>query len=271
MAYNRCADAAAMDVDKPELAKHYQRDSAPQNSVGLVVIEKAKISPGQKGIDIGAGVGYLARIAAKEVGPDGHVTAVDRVQRTLIAGTEALENLSSVVGDAHYLSKLFADGSLDFAYSNCVWHWLWDRILATRQTHDVLKPQSRFVFSSGSSEHPFELPGLIREVISQEAFKDYPGAAKVTKFSTYEEITNLAKETGFHAEEINPYYSLIKRSNARYMFDFFNASSSNIFGALPDHLQHLAEEALIKKISALSKNGSIEIELTVWICVFIKK
>ncbi|MFN8574495.1 MAG: methyltransferase domain-containing protein [Gemmatimonadaceae bacterium] len=84
------------------------------NPITTQLFSRAGIGPGQHVLDVGSGVGDVALIAARLVGPNGSVTACDMDADALgvlerRAAAEGLSNVSTITGDVHAigLSRTF--------------------------------------------------------------------------------------------------------------------------------------------------------------------
>jgi arsenite methyltransferase len=89
------------------------------------VAEFADLRPGMRVLDLGCGAGLDAQIAARRVGPDGHVTGIDysedMLERARSAATESgLGNLEFYLADAERLPV--PDASFDVALVNGIFN-----------------------------------------------------------------------------------------------------------------------------------------------------
>ncbi len=93
-------------VDTPLPIGGGQTISAPH--MVAIMVEKLDLSPGQRVLEIGAGSGYHAAVAAELVRPGGHVYTVERVESL---ARFADDNLSRA-GYSDTVTVIIADGSL---------------------------------------------------------------------------------------------------------------------------------------------------------------
>ena len=93
-------------VDTPLPIGEGQTISAPH--MVAIMAEKLELSPGHRVLEVGAGSGYHAAVAAELVSPGGHVYTVERV-KSLARFAE--DNLSRA-GYSDTVTVIFADGSL---------------------------------------------------------------------------------------------------------------------------------------------------------------
>ena len=60
-----------------EYERLIQQGNRISDPLTKMLLEAAGLAPGMRVLDLGAGAGNVARLAAEIVGPTGHVTAVD--------------------------------------------------------------------------------------------------------------------------------------------------------------------------------------------------
>jgi SAM-dependent methyltransferase len=107
------------------------------NPTGLAAIE-----PGDTVLDLGSGAGFDCSIAAREVGPDGHVIGVDmtpemvETARANVAGEDPLVEFR--LGEIEHLPV--AEAAVDVVISNCVINLSPDKPQVFAEAHRVLRP-----------------------------------------------------------------------------------------------------------------------------------
>jgi ubiquinone/menaquinone biosynthesis C-methylase UbiE len=112
------------------------------------ILQALDLKAGQQVADIGAGTGFFSLMMAREVGPVGHVYAVD-IAKNFVDGILAradaagLHNVSGVVNDQN--SVMLAPASLDLVFISDTYHHFErpDSILAS--IHQALKPGGEMV------------------------------------------------------------------------------------------------------------------------------
>ncbi len=105
------------------------------------------LAPGETVLDIGCGAGMDTLIAARQVGPGGHVIAVDMTSAMLdkaerCAARVGLANISFREGFAESLPA--EDGTVDVVISNGVINLCPDKLAVVKEIRRVLKPGGRF-------------------------------------------------------------------------------------------------------------------------------
>lgn len=110
----------------------------------------AALRPGETVLDLGSGAGVDAFIAAKAVGPEGHVIGVDMTPEMLAraranAQRSGFANVEFRLGEIEHLPVESA--SIDVVLSNCVINLVPDKGAAFAEIHRVLRHGGRFCIS----------------------------------------------------------------------------------------------------------------------------
>ena len=105
-----------------------------------------ELKRGQKVLDIGSGAGFDSILAAKMVGPKGHVTGVDMTpeMRAKARSNVALLGLHNVEFEDGLAEQLpLEDSSVDVVISNGVINLCPDKLAVYREMYRVLQPGGR--------------------------------------------------------------------------------------------------------------------------------
>jgi len=131
------------------------------------MLDLAGLAPGQRVLDVAAGTGEQTLLAARRVGPTGHVVATDISAPMLGIAAEAarqngLSNVETLLMDARQLD--FESGSFDAAISRLALMLIPERAKALAEIDRVLRPGGRLaaiVLSSAEANPYSELPMAI--------------------------------------------------------------------------------------------------------------
>ncbi len=116
---------------------------------------EAGIGPGQRILDLGSGVGDVAMLAARFVGPSGAVVGVERDPRTIArararVAEAGLHNVSFTQSDASHVAS---DKPFDAAVGRFILMFLPDPVAVLRSVAQLVRPGGTIAFQEPSLAH----------------------------------------------------------------------------------------------------------------------
>jgi SAM-dependent methyltransferase len=127
----------------------YERYFVPVIATPLAteLIGAAALNAGERVLDVGCGTGIVARLAAREVGPEGVVEGVD-VNPGMLAVAKAASGAASIGWhEASAESMPFGDDTFDAALCQMSLQFVEDPPKALEEMRRVLKPKGRAVLN----------------------------------------------------------------------------------------------------------------------------
>lgn len=157
--YTQAAHTPAEDILNPAtypepLIEHVPLDARVRSyGCGSPVLDAA-LRPGERVVDLGSGAGVECFIAARQVGPQGHVIGVDMLPAMLDRARAGAEGVADRLGYRNVefrhgvLEELpLADASVDVMLSNCVLNLSVHKRRTFRGIYAALRPGGRLVVS----------------------------------------------------------------------------------------------------------------------------
>ena len=151
----------------------------------------ASLKPGQTVLDLGAGAGFDAFLAARAVGPEGRVIGVDMTPEMVAkarsnAKKSGRRNVEFRLGEIEALPV--ADATVDVIISNCVINLCPDKRPVYSEAFRVLRPGGRIAVSDV----------VAREELSDEVKRDLALHSGCLAGATlHDELIRILKEAGF--------------------------------------------------------------------------
>ncbi|MBI3700788.1 MAG: methyltransferase domain-containing protein [Afipia sp.] len=172
-----------------------------------ILIERAKIKPGERVLDIGCGCGASTFVLAQKTGSSGHVTGLDISEPMLGRARELTPQgapIDFVLADATVYD--FKPASVDMLFSRFGVMFFADPTASFKNMRKALRPNGRMIFACWRT--PRENPMLIMPL--QEAYKHVPKLPEVKPedpgpfaFADDQRLKSILSAAGFASVEID--------------------------------------------------------------------
>ncbi len=185
-----CESAGESGVYSPEALVDLPADAIRASRGCADPISMADLSYGDRVLDLGCGGGIDCLLAAKLVGPEGHVVGVDMTDEMLeIANKNLAESgLTNVDFVKAYLEEMpFEDSSFDLVISNCVINLCADKRQVLSEAARVLSSNGKISVADIIELQPISEP-------TRSDLCDYMGSGSVLNVHDYEK---MLAELGF--------------------------------------------------------------------------
>jgi SAM-dependent methyltransferase len=189
-----CGTAAPVDSSAIGYSEAEQQSAPEGADLGLGCGNPqtiASLQPGERVLDLGAGAGFDAFLAARQVGPTGQVIGVDMTPEMVarargnVSRTD-LHNVDFRLGEIEHLPV--PDSSVDVVMSNCVINLSTDKPAVFREAYRVLAPGGRLAISDIIALR--ELPPAVRNDLTA-----YTGCVSGAALTT--EVEGMLRDAGF--------------------------------------------------------------------------
>lgn len=239
----------APTVDHPrvrswlEIREPLERQLEP---LGQAALKALRLSPGERVLDIGCGIGGTPAALAAAVGAQGEIVGLELLQAAVQVAERdpgLPDNVSFVCGDAQ--DHPFETGSFDAVFSRFGVMFFADPTTAFRNLKRALRPTGRlgFVcwrrFEENELDHlplraaaPHLPPKLVSETTSSGWFS----------FSDSDCVRAILGDAGFVDIEMTPHDELVGSGSLRAMVDV--CSRVGALGAILREHPHLSPEAV---------------------------
>ena len=174
-------------------AEIYERSLVPAVFApwAALLIEQAKLQPGERVLDVACGTGVVARRVAQHIGPTGKVIGLD-LHADMLAVARSLPELPGAsIGwqEGNALALPFSDETFDVVLCQQGLQFFSDRPAALREMHRVLVPGGRVVLSVWG---PLERnPGHAALVRALERHLDTAAASAMRSFFALGEVREV--------------------------------------------------------------------------------
>nr|WP_145156480.1 class I SAM-dependent methyltransferase [Paenibacillus terrae] len=218
-----------------------------------LMLQAADLKPGQKVLDIAAGMGEQSFMAARLVGSEGSVVATDISEGMLqiastLAQEEGIANLSTFVMDAQHLD--FPPQTFDAAISRHGLMFIPRLDQALTGIYHVLRDGAAFaalVWSNAENNPVLSLPmQILQEVTGLELPMEETN--KVFSLSNPEELSDIFKGAGFKDVDIRPVRHLQRISSIKELLLHQKEMASGMMGKGLGSIDDEIRSRLISKI-----------------------
>ena len=177
------------------------KSAAMGRPVTETLADYAQPRAGMKVLDLASGTGEPAITLATQVGPDGHVIALD-LSRDLLeiaegrARARGLTNFTTRQADAHSLP--FSDDSFDLATSRFGVMFFRDPVAALSELRRVLRPGARACFLAwGTFEQPYwqSTMGVVHRHVGGDLLE--PDGPNPFRFAETGSLSDVLRNAGF--------------------------------------------------------------------------
>ena len=187
----------------------------------------ARLMKGEVVLDLGSGAGLDCFLAARQVGPEGHIIGVDMTPDMISKARRAAEeggygNVEFRLGEIEHLPV--ADNSVDLILSNCVINLSPEKAQVFRDAFRVLKPGGRLAVSDVVAT--CEMPDAVKRNLDQHA-GCVAGAALVS------DVEEMLRAAGFRDISV-----AVKEESRSFIKDWFPGSG------VEDHVASATIEAI---------------------------
>lgn len=177
------------------------KSAAMGRPVTETLADYAQPRAGMKVLDLASGTGEPAITLATQVGPDGHVIALDLSQDLLEiaegrARARGLTNFTTRQADAHSLP--FSDDSFDLATSRFGVMFFRDPVAALSELRRVLRPGARACFLAwGTFEQPYwqSTMGVVHRHVGGDLLA--PDGPNPFRFAETGSLSDVLRNAGF--------------------------------------------------------------------------
>ena len=185
-------------------------------TLGRTAMERARLAPGERVLDVGCGCGATSRALAARVGPSGHVHGVDistpMLERAAALAREAgVGNVRFTNADAQ--THRFEPAGADVLFSRFGVMFFADPPAAFRNLRGALRPGGRLAFVSWRplAENPWLLVPLgVAAQHIQLPPPPAPGAPGPFAFADADRVRDILEQAGFRGVHHEPLDEILR-------------------------------------------------------------
>jgi ubiquinone/menaquinone biosynthesis C-methylase UbiE len=245
-------------------AESYQQFFVPMigRPVADLMLEVARIRPGERVLDVACGTGVVTRLAAEAVGPHGSVTGLDAAPDMLAVAraTEApaAPEIEWHLGDATSLP--FPDASFDVVTCQMGLMFM-DGPAAVAEMRRVLTPDGRVAVSTPGHIQPvFE---VLEQAIVENLGADLGGFVRsVFSMPEPDQVAGLLRATGF--AQVSGRLSTVRLElpqPAELLWKYINLTPmAPIADAAPDAAKAALERQFVAHAARLVVDGGLPVD-----------
>lgn len=217
------------------------------------LIARSAIEPGMSVLDVASGVGTVARLAAKSVGPTGRVVASDiSAEMLAIAARTALGADSAAIECVECSAAALSvePGSFDRVLCQQGLQFFPERLDALRAMRRALAPDGVALIAVWAAEQPLGLFGPMTEAVRETGISEpFPGAFEVQSFAMAAgELRRLLDAAGYDAVSVETVKLACSWPTSREVLD---SVSGSVFGPAVAALPPESQDELATRLLAL--------------------
>jgi SAM-dependent methyltransferase len=166
------------------------------------LLRRGSLTSGARVLDVACGPGTVARLAAAQIGADGHVVACDiSAEMLAVAGAREPEPGAAPISyrECPAEALIADDESFDLVLCQQGLQFFPDRVAALREMHRTLRDGGQALVSTWAGEHPLGLFGPIAETLHELGLQEpYPRAFDPKSYTLgAQELSGLMGAAGF--------------------------------------------------------------------------
>lgn len=192
--------------------------SGNHKEFGKELLAKLYIKEGDYVLDLGCGSGYLAKLVAGKVGPEGKVIAIDPDNERIALAKEKYDdkfkNIDFIVAD----DQTFPEGKYDIIIATSVLHWIKDKEATFKRAYNNLKPNGCFAFTTLGNLKPSRFPDVV-EIFDIQTFTI---GSDSLHWKSQEYYINLALTTGFEITFVDVFEESCSLRNVESFVEFLH-------------------------------------------------
>ncbi|HEY7621430.1 MAG TPA: methyltransferase domain-containing protein [Solirubrobacteraceae bacterium] len=174
--------------------------------VSMWMVDAINPQPGQRVLELAAGLGDTGLLAASRVGPDGSVLITDGTEGMVAAAREHVEEVGATNVELRTMQAEWIDlpaASVDGVLCRFGYMLLVDPEAALRETRRVLKPGGRVAFAVWDELGRNPWMGVIRKALAESGFAPaQPEGPGPFSLGSPDAVRDLLDTTGFDDIEV---------------------------------------------------------------------